>query len=82
MVKCLLKDPRATAPILIYLVYRYQYTRFKNSTGQRILPDLWDAEYGRARTNTKNKVLQRANETINAHLDRQRSALRAVPNRL
>jgi hypothetical protein len=78
--KCLLKDPRATAPTLIYLVYRYQYTRFKTSTGQTILPDLWDSKNGRARTNTKNKVLLQANETINAHLDRQRSALRTILN--
>ncbi|MDB5240455.1 MAG: integrase, partial [Spirosoma sp.] len=80
--KCILKDPRAKVPTLIYLVYRYQYTRFKTSTGQTILPDLWDTENGRARTNTKNRVLLRENETINAHLDRHRSALRAVLNRL
>lgn len=80
--KCLLKDPRATSPTLIYLVFRYQYTRFKTSTGQSILPDLWDSENGRALTNTKNRALLRENETINAHLDRQRSALRAVLNRL
>jgi integrase len=80
--KCLLKDPRSTSPTLIYLVYRYQYTRFKTSTGQTILPDLWDAEEGRARTNTKNKAILEANKTINAHLDRQRSALRTVLNRL
>lgn len=80
--KCLLKDARATGPTLIYLVYHYQYTRFKTSTGQTITPDLWDAENGRARTDVKNRALKQANETINAHLDRQRSALRAVLNRL
>lgn len=80
--KCLLKDPRATGPTLIYLVYRYQYTRFKTSTSQTITPDLWDADNGRVRTDMKNRALKQANETINAHLDRQRSALRGVLNRL
>ena len=56
-VKCLLKDPRATSPTLIYLVFRYQYTRFKTSTRQSILPDLWDSENGRALTHTKNRAL-------------------------
>ncbi|CCH55887.1 integrase family protein [Fibrisoma limi BUZ 3] len=81
-IKCLLKDARSAGPTPIYLVYRYEYTRFKVSTGQSIAPDLWDTTNGRARTDVKNRAVLRDNETINAHLDRQRSALRTVLNRL
>ncbi|WP_166691197.1 hypothetical protein [Fibrivirga algicola] len=33
-VKFLLKDARATGPTLVYLVYRFDNSRFKYSTGQ------------------------------------------------
>ena len=84
-VKFLLKDSQADRPTLIYLVFRYDSGRFKTSTAQTILPYLWDAQTQRAITDLKkirNKQQREANETLNAHLDRQRSALLQVLNSL
>ncbi|RAJ95425.1 site-specific recombinase XerD [Larkinella arboricola] len=81
-VKFLLKDARSDRPTLIYLVFRYDNGRFKTSTGQTIIPYLWDSDKQRARTDIKNKQERQTNETINAHLERQRSALLKVLNSL
>lgn len=84
-VKFLLKDAASDRPTLIYLVFRYDNKRFITSTGQTIEPYQWDA--GRQRTYTdpkviKNKRDRETNETINAHLERHRSALMKVLNAL
>jgi len=82
-IKFLLKDARATGSTLVYLVYRYGSTRFKYSTGQTIEPYQWDATRQRAYTDPKtirNKRDRETNETINAHLERHRSALMKVVN--
>lgn len=84
-VKFLLKDAKADRPTLIYLVFRYDNKRFVTSTGQTITPFLWDAERQKVVTDAKlirNKRERETNETINAHLDRQRSALVKVLNQL
>ncbi|CCG98369.1 integrase family protein [Fibrella aestuarina BUZ 2] len=81
-VKCLLKDPRATAPTLISLVYRFNNGRFVYSTGQFVEPFQWDAGRQRAHTNQKNRSERAQYETVNAHLDRHRAALIRIVTRL
>lgn len=49
--KFILKEPSSKIETLIYLVYNYQYKRFKYSTGEKINPKFW------------NKGKQRAKET-------------------
>lgn len=74
-VKFLLKNPRATAPTLVSLVYRFQNQRFVYSTGQSVEPYQWDTVNQRAYINQKVKAVRLAHENINAHLDRHRAAL-------
>ena len=81
-VRFLLKDARATAPTLVYLVYRFDNSRFKYSTGQTVEPFQWNATDQRAYTNQKNKAVRSEHETINGHLDRHRAALVRVVTRL
>ncbi|WP_020600245.1 hypothetical protein [Spirosoma panaciterrae] len=77
-VKFLLKDSRADRPTLINLVFRYENTRFKTSTGLTIEPYQWDKTAQRAYTNQRSRVAREPFETINAHLDRWRSATKKV----
>ncbi|QMW02473.1 site-specific integrase [Spirosoma foliorum] len=84
-IKFLLKDNKADRPTLIYLVFRYDNKRFISSTGQTIEPYQWDAQRQRAIVDArliKNKRERESNETINAHLERHRSALLKVLNSL
>jgi len=81
-VKFLLKDARATGSTLVYLVYRFNNSRFKYSTGQTVEPFQWNAEDQRAYSNQKNKALRLEHETINGHLDRYHAALIRVVTRL
>lgn len=81
-IKFLLKDPRADRPTLINLVFRYDNARFKTSTGLTIEPYQWDAITQRAHTKQKSRTAREPFETINAHLDRWRSATKKVLNAL
>ncbi len=81
-VRFLLKDARATGPTLVYLIYRFDNSRFKYSTGQTVEPYQWNATDQRAHANQKNKALRSEHETINGHLDRHRAALIRVVTRL
>ena len=81
-VKFLLKDARANGPTLVYLIYRFDNSRFKYSTGQTVEPFQWNATDQRAYTNQKNKAVRSEHETINGHLDRHRAALVRVVTRL
>ena len=40
--KFILKEPNAKTETLIYLIYNYQYKRFKYSTGEKINPKFWN----------------------------------------
>ncbi len=83
--KFILKDARATGPTLVYLIYRYDSTRFKYSTGQTVEPFQWDATRQRVTTDPKvikNKRERETNETTNTHLERHRSALSKILNTL
>lgn len=47
--KFILKEPKSKEDTLIYLVFRYQYKRFKYSTGEKILPKFWNPDKQRAK---------------------------------
>jgi integrase len=51
--KFILKEPSSKSDTLIYLLYNYQYNRFKYSTGERINPKNWNPSNQRAKE-TKN----------------------------
>ena len=40
--KFILKEPSSKSDTLIYLLYNYQYKRFKYSTGEKINPKFWN----------------------------------------
>lgn len=48
-----LKEPKSIDPTLVYMIFRYNNTRLKYSTGQKITPKFWNAK----------KEKQRAKET-------------------
>lgn len=81
-IKFLLKDARADRPTLINLVFRYNNARFKTSTGLTIEPYQWNGTEQCAYTNQKSRAAREPFETINAHLDRWRSATKKVLNAL
>jgi len=76
-----LKEPASNRPTPIYLLYRYQNERLKYSTGQTILPALWDANAQQAHTNhSKTKELESL-KSLNARLSRYGAALTQITNR-
>lgn len=76
-----LKEPTSDKPTSIYLLYRYRETRLKYSTGQTILPTLWNADQQQARTNQPTRRDREPFETLNARLSRYRSSLAQITNR-
>lgn len=48
-VKFILKEPTSKNDTLIYLVYNYQYKRFKYSTGEKINPKFWNERHQRVK---------------------------------
>ncbi|MBN4058017.1 site-specific integrase [Olleya sp. AH-315-K02] len=52
-VKFILKEPHSKSDTLIYLVYNYQYKRFKYSTGEKINPIYWNIRTQRAKETKK-----------------------------
>jgi integrase len=76
--KFILKEPNSKSETLIYLLYNYQYSRFKYSTGEQINPKYW------------NPTSQRAKETkqfpeypeFNTRLDKIENAIKNVFRRL
>ncbi|USD26596.1 site-specific integrase [Flagellimonas marinaquae] len=49
----ILKEPNAKTETLVYLVYDYQYKRFKYSTGEKIDPKFWNKKNQRAKETRK-----------------------------
>lgn len=76
--KFILKEPTSKSDTLVYLIYNYQYSRFKYSTGESINPKFW------------NPTSQRAKETkqfreypeFNARLAKTENAINNVFRRL
>lgn len=52
-VKFILKEPTSKSETLIYLIYNYQYKRFKYSTGEKINPKFWNERNQRAKESKK-----------------------------
>lgn len=52
-VKFILKEPTSKKDTLIYLIYNYQYKRFKYSTGEKINPKFWNFISNRAKESKK-----------------------------
>ena len=48
-VKFILKEPSSKNDTLIYLIFNYQYKRFKYSTGEKINPKFWNLKNQRAK---------------------------------
>ncbi|TNJ47125.1 site-specific integrase [Tamlana fucoidanivorans] len=48
--KFILKEPTSKTDTLIYLIFRYQYQRFKYSTGEKINPKFWNTTSQRVKT--------------------------------
>ena len=44
-----LKEPNSKSDTLIYLIFNYQYKRFKYSTGEKINPKFWNPKNKRAK---------------------------------
>ena len=76
-----LKEPTGDKPTPIYLLYRYQNQRLKYSTGQSIVPALWDADGQRARTGQPKSKDREPFVTLNARLSRYQAALTQITNR-
>lgn len=47
--KFILKEPNTKTESLIYMVYNYQYKRFKYSTGEKVNPKFWNVRTQRAK---------------------------------
>lgn len=52
-VKFILKEPTSKSDTLIYLIYNYQYKRFKYSTGEKISPKFWNENNQRVKESKK-----------------------------
>jgi integrase len=51
-VSFVLKDPNSTEPTLIYFIVRHGNKRLKYSTGEKVIPEHWDAKNYKARGRT------------------------------
>ena len=77
-VKFSLKEPNSKTETLIYLVFNYQYKRFKYSTGEKIIPTYWNSKTQRAKE-TKKFIEY---PEFNSRLDTLQSAFNTVFRRL
>jgi len=62
--KFILKEPSAKEETLIYLVYNYQYKRFKFSTGEKINPKFWNATSQRVKATKQFKEYPEFNSRL------------------
>lgn len=62
--KFILKEPSAKEETLIYLVYNYQYKRFKYSTGEKINPKFWNATSQRVKATKQFKEYPEFNSRL------------------
>lgn len=77
-VKFILKEPNSKNDTLVYLIYRYQYKRFKYSTGEKIVPKYWNEDKQRA----KETKQFREYPEFNTRLDQFENGIRTVFRRL
>lgn len=76
--KFILKEPNSKSETLIYLVYNYQYKRFKYSTREKINPKFWNANAYRVKASKNFKEYPE----FNARLDKIENGLNTVFRRL
>jgi integrase len=76
--KFILKEPTSKSDTLVYLIYNYQYSRFKYSTGESINPKFWNP------TNQRAKETKQFREypEFNARLAKTENAINNVFRRL
>lgn len=63
--KFILKEPNSKEKSLIYLLYHYNGTRLKYSTGEKILPKHWNPEKQRVRETAKFTEAPEFNQRLN-----------------
>ncbi len=63
--KFILKEPKSKEETLIYMLFRYQYKRFKYSTGEKILPKFWNVEKQRAKETKQFREYPEFNTRLN-----------------
>ncbi|WP_246168928.1 site-specific integrase [Rudanella paleaurantiibacter] len=68
-VKFVLDRPQSDAPTFIILLYRFNNTRLKHSTGKKVHPDQWDITRQRAKTNQPTKKERQPFVDLNTILD-------------
>jgi integrase len=73
-----LREPSSKSITPIVLLYRYKNSRLKYSTSEKILPDDWDSELQRAKTNQKSRFQREPFEGINSQLERYQSVLKRI----
>ncbi|OXA99698.1 hypothetical protein B0A75_11220, partial [Flavobacterium oncorhynchi] len=76
--KFILKEPSSKNNTLVYLIYNYQYSRFKYSTGESINPKFWNPTSQRAKETKQFKEYPE----FNTRLDKIESAIKNVFRRL
>ncbi|SDK79434.1 Site-specific recombinase XerD [Salinimicrobium catena] len=63
--KFILKEPKAKEETLIYMLFRYQYKRFKYSTGEKILPKFWNVDKQRVKETKQFREYPEFNARLN-----------------
>jgi integrase len=76
--KFILKEPSSKSETLIYMVYNYQYKRFKYSTGEKINPKFWNPNNQRVKETKQFKEYPE----FNTRLDKLENAINTVFRRL
>lgn len=76
--KFILKEPNSKENTLVYLLYNYQYSRFKYSTGEHINPKYWNPSNQRAK---ESKQFPEHPE-FNTRLDKIENGIKNVFRRL
>ena len=76
--KFILKEPTSKSETLIYMIYNYQYRRFKYSTGEKINPKFWNPKAQRVKESKQFKEYPE----FNSRLDKLESGINTVFRRL
>lgn len=78
--KFILKEPNAKGETLIYLIYYYQYKRFKYSTGEKINPKFWSETSQRAKESKNFKEYPEFNSRLDLLQNGINTAFRRLLN--
>ena len=78
--KFILKEPNAKVETLIYLIYNYQYKRFKYSTGETINPKFWNKTAQRVKASKQFKEYPEFNSRLDKIENGINNAFRTLLN--